>query len=390
MRLTWLLCAAIAASAVPARAGELAPARIGLVVPMAGEAGRVAQSMRRAAEMAIADRTDRLGRKVDLAVGDDQFDPKLAVTTAEKLVQDGIWGVVGHFYSSSSIPASAVYNQADIPMVTPTSTHPRLTGQGFDNVFRVCGRDDQQALTAAEFLLDRLRARRIAVVHDRTDYGRALAEALIRTLERRAGRRIVTVETIAQGEKDFSPLVARLRAVEPDALYFGGIFREAGYLVRQVRQAGLSAAFVSDDGVLDPEFVKLAGEEAAKGTYLTFAQDPLRLPSARDVIQRFEAQYGPIGPYVLHTYDAVGVLLHGLRVAKPRANTPEELRKVIRAIHTASFEGTLGTLRWDRSGDLVASPYVIYETRKGGSLQGWFEPLPRVPAGEGPAPPVRR
>jgi branched-chain amino acid transport system substrate-binding protein len=254
----------------------------------------------------------------------------------------------------------------------------------------VCGRDDQQAVTAADFLLGPLRARRIAVVHDRTDYGRALADTLLRILERRAARRIVTVEMIAQGDKDFAALVARLKAAEPDAVYFGGIFREAGHLVRQMRQAGLTAAFVSDDGVLDPEFVRLAGEEAVKGAYLTFAQDPLRLRSARDVIQRFEAQYGPIGPYVLHTYDAVSVLLHGFRAAKPRANTPEELRKVIRAIHAASFEGTLGTLRWDKSGDLVASPYVMYETRRGGSLQGWFEQLPPVSAIDGRVPPLRR
>lgn len=376
----WLLL--ILLSAVPVWAADLPPVRLGLVVPMAGEAGRVGQSMRRSAEMALADWTERLGRKVDLVVGDDQFDPKQAVTTAEKLVQDGVWGVVGHFYSSSSIPASVVYHQAGVPMVTPTSTHPRLTEQGFQNVFRVCGRDDQQAVTAAEFMLSRLRARRIAVVHDRTDYGRALADALARTVERRAGRRIVATELIAQGEKDFSALATRLKAVEPTAVYFGGIFREAGYLIRQLRQAGVGAAFVSDDGVLDQEFVKIAGEEAAAGTYLTFERDPVRLPSARAAIQRFETQYGPIGPYALHTYDAVGVLLHAMQVAKPRTNTQEELRKVIQAIHTTSYHGTLGTLRWDMKGDLVAPPYVMYVTQKGGSLQGWFEQFTGL-SGEG-------
>lgn len=371
MRPLWLLL--ILVSAAPAGAGEPSPARIGLVVPTAEEAGRVRQSMRRAAEMAVTDWTEKLGRKVDLRVGDDPFDPKQAVTTAEKLVQDGVWGVVGHFYSSSSIPASAVYYEAGIPMVTPTSTHPRLTAQGFENVFRVCGRDDQQAVTAAEFLLARLRARRIALVHDRTDYGRALADAFVRSVERQAGRRVVATEMLSQGEKDFSALVARLKAAEPDAVYFGGIFREAGYLVRQLRQAGVEAAFVSDDGVLDSEFVKIAGEEAATGAYLTFARDPVRLSSARGAIERYEAQYGPIGPYVLHTYDAVGVLLHALQVAKPRAYSPEGLRRVIQAIHTTSYQGTLGPLRWDKRGDLLASPYVMYITKKGGSLQGWFE-----------------
>jgi branched-chain amino acid transport system substrate-binding protein len=381
MRWCWLFLGAVLAS--PAWAGELPSVKLGLVIPMAGEAGRIGQSMRQAAEMAVADWTARLGRKVELVLGDDQFDPRQAVAVAEKLVQDGIWGVVGHFYSSSSIPASAVYYQAGIPQVTATSTHPRLTAQGFDNVFRVVGRDDQHALTAAEFILSRLRARRVAVVHDRTEYGRTLAETLIRTVERRAGRRIiVTVEEIAQGDKDFSGVVARLKSVGPDVVYYGGIFREGGYLIRQMRQAGLAAAFVSGDGVLDPEFVKIAGEEAASGAYLTFAPDPRLLASARAFIQRFEARYGPIGPYVLYTYDAMGVLLRAIQVAKPQRNSKEELRRVLKVMHTSEYEGTLGRLRWDKNGDLVTSPYVVYVTRKGGSLQGWFEQLTGIsPAG---------
>jgi branched-chain amino acid transport system substrate-binding protein len=247
----------------------------------------------------------------------------------------------------------------------------------------VVGRDDQHALTAAEFILSRLRARRVAVVHDRTEYGRTLAETLIRTVERRAGRRIiVTVEEIAQGDKDFSGVVARLKSVGPDVVYYGGIFREGGYLIRQMRQAGLAAAFVSGDGVLDPEFVKIAGEEAASGAYLTFAPDPRLLASARAFIQRFEARYGPIGPYVLYTYDAMGVLLRAIQVAKPQRNSKEELRRVLKVMHTSEYEGTLGRLRWDKNGDLVTSPYVVYVTRKGGSLQGWFEQLTGIsPAG---------
>ncbi len=377
MQWCWLLLVAVLAS--PAWAAELPPIKIGLVIPMAGEAGRVGESMRQAAELAIADGTEKLGHKVELVLGDDQFDPRQAVAVAEKLIQDGIWGVVGHFYSSSSIPASAVYYQAGIPMITATSTHPRLTTQGFDNVFRVSGRDDQHAISAAEFILSRLRASRLAVVDDRTEYGRTLAETLIRAVERRAGRRIVVAEEeISQGDKDFSGLVARLKTARPDVVYFGGIFREGGYLVRQMRQATLTAAFVSGDGVLDPEFVKIAGEEASSGTYLTFAPDPRLLASARTFIQRFEARYGPIGPYVLYTYDAMGVLLRAIQMAKPLTNSKEELRKVLKVMHTMAYDGTLGRLRWDKNGDLATSPYVVYVARKGGSLQGWFEQLTGV------------
>lgn len=387
----WLWLPLVLGVALPVQAAELPPVKLGLVIPMTGGAARVGQRMREAAEMGIADWRQRLGREVELVLGDDQFDPKQAVAVAEKLVQDGVWGVVGHFYSSSSIPASVVYHQAGIPQVTATSTHPRLTAQGFDNVFRVSGRDDQHALSAADFILSRLRARRIAVVHDRTEYGRTLAETLIRAVKRRAGRRVVVaVEEIAQGDKDFSTVVARLKSAKPDVVYFGGIFREGGYLIRQMRQAAVAAAFVSGDGVLDPEFIKIAGEAAARGAYLTFAPDPRLLPSARSVIQRFETRYGPIGPYVLYTYDAVGVLLRAMQVAKPRDNTKAELRKVLKIMHTTEYEGTLGRLRWDKNGDLAASPYVVYVTRKGGNLQGWFEQLTGIPAPRNRARPVKR
>lgn len=385
MALWWPVCSL----ATPPATNSLPPVKIGLVIPMAGEAGRVGQSMRRAAEMAIADWSPILERTVELSVKDDRFDPKQAVGVAEKLVEEGVWAVVGHFYSSSSIPASAIYYEAGIPQVTPTSTHPRLTQQGFDTVFRVAGRDDHHALSAAEFALGRLHARRIAVVHDRTEYGRTLATTFSRLVER-SGRRVLITEEILQGDKEFSGVAGRVKAVDPDLVYFGGIFREGGYLLRQLRRAGVEAAFLSGDGVLDPEFVRIAGEDAATGAYLTFAPDPRLLPSARPFIQKFEARHGPIGPYVLYTYDAFGMLLNAFRLAKPALRTPEALRAVVQAMRSSVYEGALGKLRWDKHGDLVASPYVVYVTKKGGSLQGWFEQLPEPRPTRGATRPVRR
>ena len=224
----WLWLPLFLGWTLSAHAAEPAVVRLGLVVPMVSEAGPVAQSMRRAAEMAVDDWTPKLQRAVELRVKEDQFDPKQAVLTAEKLVQEGVWGVVGHFYSSSSVPASAVYHRAGVPLVTPTSTHPRLTSQGFENVFRISGRDDQQAAIAAEFVLAQLKPRRVAIIHDQTEYGLGLAESFAGVLRRRAPRRVVLTETLSQGDKDFSAQVARLKEAVPDVVYFGGIFREAG------------------------------------------------------------------------------------------------------------------------------------------------------------------
>jgi branched-chain amino acid transport system substrate-binding protein len=382
----WLWLPLFLGWTLSAHAAEPAAVRLGLVVPMVSEAGPVAQSMRRAAEMAVDDWTPKLQRAVDLRVKEDQFDPKQAVLTAEKLVQEGVWGVVGHFYSSSSVPASTVYHRAGVPLVTPTSTHPRLTSQGFENVFRISGRDDQQAAIAAEFVLAQLKPRRVAIIHDQTEYGLGLAESFAGVLRRRAPRRVVLTETLSQGDKDFSAQVARLKGAVPDVVYFGGIFREAGHLVRQMRQAGMTAVFVSGDAVLDPEFIKLAGEDAITGIYLTFAPDPRLLQSAASLIRRYELRYGSLGPYVPYTYDAVGVLLQAIQVAKPVDNSRPELQKVLRAIRTRPYAGALGTLRWDRNGDLMTPPYVIYVAKRGGSVQGWFEQLVsrRSPAGKTP------
>jgi branched-chain amino acid transport system substrate-binding protein len=382
----WLWLPLFLGWTLSAHAAEPAAVRLGLVVPMVSEAGPVAQSMRRAAEMAVDDWTPKLQRAVDLRVKEDQFDPKQAVLTAEKLVQDGVWGVVGHFYSSSSVPASAVYHRAGVPLVTPTSTHPRLTSQGFENVFRISGRDDQQAAIAAEFVLAQLKPRRVAIIHDQTEYGLGLAESFAGVLRRGAPRRVVLTETLSQGDKDFSAQVARLKGAVPDVVYFGGIFREAGHLVRQMRQARMTAVFVSGDAVLDPEFIKLAGEDAITGIYLTFAPDPRLLQSAASLIRRYELRYGSLGPYVLYAYDAVGVLLQAIQVAKPIDNSRPEFQKVLRAIRMRPYAGALGTLRWDRNGDLMTPPYVIYVAKRGGSVQGWFEQLVsrRSPAGKTP------
>ena len=363
---------------LPAQAADVPPVRLGLVVPTAADAGPVAQSMRRAADMAVGDWSLRLGRRIELIVKEDAFDPRQAVVTAESFVQEGVWGVVGHIYSSTSISASAVYHEAGVPLVAPTATHPRLTAQGFDNVFRVSGRDDQQALVAAEFVVLRVKARRVAVVHDRTEYGRGLVETFRRELARRAARPVVAEESLAQGDRDFTTQVARLREARPDAVYFGGIFREAGHLVRQCRQAGVQAAFVSGDAVRDPDFVSLAGEDAAAGAYLTFAPDPRLVDSARPLIQQYESRYGSLGPHVLSTYDAVGVLLRAIQAAKPGDSSRDELGKVVGAIRARPYQGALGMLRWDKNGDLTPAPYAVYVTKRGGSVQGWFEQLPRV------------
>ncbi|MBI2902792.1 MAG: branched-chain amino acid ABC transporter substrate-binding protein [Candidatus Methylomirabilis oxyfera] len=354
---------------------------IGIVGPMSGDMAELGRYVREAAELQTEEWNEKgglLGRRIRLLIEDDHHDPREAVAAAKRLVRAGVWGVIGHLTSAASLPASAVYHAAGIPQITPSSTDPRLTEQGFQNVFRTCGRDDQQGEVAATFVLDSLRPRRVVVLHDQTAYGRALAETFNRQIRRRDRRLLAATFTLSPGGKNIASLLEAIKAEEPDVIYFGGIYREGGLLVRQLRDHGVKATFVSGDGVIGSEFVSLAGN-AATGTYLTFAPNPLLLPSAEGVIKRFRNRYGAIGPYTLYAYDAAGALFTAIARAKPKAAARPQLLRVSQILHRMSYMGELGTLRWDRKGDLVDPPYVIYQTRKGGSFQGWFEQVTSPP-----------
>jgi branched-chain amino acid transport system substrate-binding protein len=354
-----------------------APAiRIGVVGPMSGGMGQLGRSVRQAVEAQAAEWNERGGllrRRIELVVEDDRDEPKEAVAAAERLVRAGIWGVIGHVTSASSLPASAIYHAAGIPQITPSSTDPRLTEQRFSNLFRTCGRDDRQGLVAAEFVLRALDPGRVIVVHDRTSYGQALAGAFRRRIAQRDLDVAVTTVTLAPNDKNLARVVGIAKREMPDVVYFGGIFREAGPLVKQLREQGVKAAFVTGDGVMGTEFVALAGEAAATGTYLTFAPNPLQVPSAAAAIKRFESRHGAIGPYTLYAYDAAGALFTAIQRARPKAPTRSQLRSVSQTLHQMTYAGANGKLRWDRKGDLITQPYVVYQARRGGSFQGWFE-----------------
>jgi len=364
--------------------------KIGVAGPMSGELAKMGHNIRTGVEMAIAEWNATggvLGSKIELLVGDDQLDPLQAKRVAQKMVKEGVWGIIGHLNSSSSISASTVYNEAGIPQITPSSTDPRLTEQGLDNVFRTCGRDDQQAAVAADFIYNHLKARRVAVIHDKTPYGQGLGEAFKRAVSKRGKGLVVAYEGITQGEQDHTAVLKKIKTTRPQAIYFGGIYPDGGLVLRQARELGIKAFFVSGDGVIDPEFVKIAGEEAALGSYLTFSPDPALVPSASAFIEKYKKKYGGLGPYSISAYDATNVLLHAIQLAKPKDNTKGELIKVSKAIHAMTHEGTLGRLRWDRKGDLVDSPYVVYITKKGGRFEGWFEQITDFPPG--PRPPAK-
>ena len=217
---------------------------IGTAGPVTGQYAVFGEQMVRGAEMAVADINAAggvLGRQLVLEIGDDACEAKQAVAVANQMVNKGAVFVAGHFCSSTSIPASETYNEEGVLQISPASTNPLLTEQGFDNVFRTCGRDDQQGLVAGAFLADNFADARIAVLHDKTAYGKGLADETLKAMQA-AGMSEVLYEAYTAGEKDYSALVSKLKSENVDVIYLGGYHTEAGLIVRQARAQGWTPA----------------------------------------------------------------------------------------------------------------------------------------------------
>ncbi|MDH4101060.1 MAG: branched-chain amino acid ABC transporter substrate-binding protein [Nitrospirota bacterium] len=342
-------------------AGDLI--KIGVAGPMTGDQSKMGIDFKNGVELAVEEWNQKggvLGKKIATVVGDDQHDPKQAVAVANKLVNDGVVGVIGHFNSSCSIPASSVYQQTGIPMITPASTNPQLTEQGFQNIFRVCGRDDQQGRIAADFVVNRLGKKRIAILHDKTTYGQGLSEELKKALG--DSIEVVAYEGVTQGDKDFKAVLSAIKTKKPEALYFGGVYPEAGLMVKQARELGIDAVFISGDGTIDTKFIEIAGA-AAEGAYLTFSPDPNGIPTAKAFLESYHKKYGEHGPYSIYAYDAANILLNAIQ--KAGATDGKKVAELIRA---TPHDGALGKVQFDAKGDVTVAPYVIWVT-KGGKFE---------------------
>lgn len=340
--------------------------KIGVAGPMTGDQGKLGQDVRNGVELAISEWNEKgglLGKQIALSIGDDQHDPKQAVSVANRFVNMGVAGVVGHFNSSASIPASEVYARASLPMITPASTNPQVTDRGYPTIFRICGRDDQQGKVAAAYVIQELKVKRVAILHDKTTYGQGLANEFKKAIGSSA--EVVHEGGIIQGDKDFRGVLTTVASKNPDLFFFGGIYPEGGLLIRQAKEVGLTAPMMSGDGMIDPMFIQIAGD-AAEGTYLTFTPDTAKLPNAQGVISRYRAKYGEPGPYSLYAYDATNVLLTGLKNAGVTDG-----KKVSEMIHGLTHDGVTGQIQFDKKGDVSKMQYVVWVTRHGKFEEIW-------------------
>lgn len=355
-----VLCSVVALHVTglePAR-GEVLIATAG---PFTGQNVFRGEQIQQGAEMAAADINERggvLGQRVKLMIGDDACDPDQAVAVAHKLVDDGVVFVAGHVCSHSSIPASKIYEAAGVLMISPASTNPRLTDEGGDNVFRVCGRDDQQGVVAGDYLADMWGDKQIAILHDGSTYGKGLADETRKQLNLR-GVTEVMFEAYDPGDRDYSNLVAKIQMVEADVVYIGGYSADAGLIVRQARDRGFEGQFVAGDAVTNEEFWMITGP-AGDGTLVTFGPDPRENEAAKPVVSRFRDRgFEPIG-YTLHTYAAVQVWAQAVEQVGTLA-----LDAVIEALRNGHFDTVLGEIAFNENGDIVAPTFIWYVWEEG-------------------------
>ncbi|ABK43011.1 amino acid/amide ABC transporter substrate-binding protein, HAAT family [Magnetococcus marinus MC-1] len=350
-------------AAVAVQAEEMV--RIGVAGPFSGAYAAFGEQQWRGAEAAIVDINRGggiLGKQILLIKGDDACEPKQAMAVANRLVDnDEVQAVVGHFCSSTTMPASEVYDEAGILVMTHGSTNPMVTERGLKTVLRMCGRDDQQGTVGAEFVVKRLGAKRVAVLHDKDTYGQGLADAMKAHLHT-LGLTEVMYEGLTRGEKDFNALVTKIKAAKADAVYFGGLHSEAGPLVRQMREQGVDVPLVSGDGIVSEEFVTAAGGgRFVKNVYMTFGADPRKSPEGKALVARFrEAGYEPEG-YTLYAYAVVQSIAAAMQ--ESGSYNGVELANWLKR---HSVETVMGPKSWDAKGDLKVSDYVMYQWDENG------------------------
>lgn len=338
--------------------------KIALAGPMTGSVAQYGDMQFIGAEMAI-DQINKAGgvdgKQLEGVRYDDACDPKQAVAVANKIVNDGIKFVVGHLCSSSTQPASDIYEDEGVLMITAASTSPEITNRGYQLIFRTIGLDSLQGPTAGDFIAEHLKPKNVAVIHDKQQYGEGIATAVKKTLEDK-GIKVGLFEGINAGDKDFSALIAKLKQAKVDFVYYGGYHPELGLILRQAAEKGLNVRFMGPEGVGNKELSAIAGP-ASEGLLVTLPKSFDQDPRNQKLVEAFKAKKeDPSGPFVFPAYAAVQLIAEGIEKAGS-----EDTAKVAQALRSNTFETPTGPLSFDDKGDLKNFSFVVYEWHKDGS-----------------------
>jgi branched-chain amino acid transport system substrate-binding protein len=357
-----LLIAAMLASATLS-VGAVETIKVGVVAPLTGPQAHLGKDIENGARLAVdainATNPSLGGKPVQfiLQAEDDQADPKTATVVAQKLVDEGAKGVVGHLNSGASIPASRIYSDNGIPQVSPASTAVAYTHQGFKTTFRLMANDSQQGKALGQYAVKL--GKRVAVVDDRTAYGQGLIDEVVKAVKA-AGGEVVGREYTTDKSTDFTAIMTSIKAKKPDVVVFGGMDPQAAPMVRQMRTLGMKTHFMGGDGMQSAEFLKLAGN-SAEGAIGSSPGLPLeKMPGGADFTKRFGEKFGKVQIYAPFSHDAAVVLIQAML----RASSAEPTKYLPELVKT-QVDGVIGPIAFDDKGDLKDGPVTLYQVKDG-------------------------
>ncbi len=348
------------------RAAGALTVRIGFVAPLSGEYASYGHDLQNGVQLALDDANAqgiRIGEQTahfELIAIDDRADPRLGVQAAAKLANQNVAAVIGHFNSGTAIPASRIYESAGIPMIDPAATNPVITSQGFANTFTVIANDAQNAGIAGAWAVEVVKARRIAIVDDRTAFGQGEADVFERTVKEHGGN-VVARDFAPTEAGDFGPQLARIKAADADLLYFGGLARQAATLVKQMKARSMNTQFVGGGGVALPDFVQLAGPAGEGALAWEYGRPLAQLPDGPRFAQKFKSRFGAdVLAYAPFSYDATWAAIHAMTAAK--SANPDVFRATLK---TLSFDGVTGRIAFDDTGALKNGASTLYQVKQG-------------------------
>jgi len=338
--------------------------KLGVAGPHSGDLASYGIPTVRAAEIIVKKVNAKggvMGKQVELLVEDDVCKPEIATNTATKLASEGADVVLGHICSGATKAALGIYKGANKIAMSPSATNPALTQSGdYPNFYRTIASDDAQAQLEVDFALNNLKAKKIAVLHDKGDYGKGLAEFAKSFLEKDPRAEVVLFEGVTPGAMDYSAVVQKIKQSGADAVIFGGYHPEASKIVSQMRKKKMKTAFVSDDGVKDDTFIKVAGQYA-EGVYATGPKDLSSNAMYNEAVEEHRKAYGEDpGAFYPQAYAATLALLNAIE--KAGSTDYDALRK---ALQTNDVDTPLGKIRFDAKGDATGVGFSVYQVKNG-------------------------
>lgn len=339
--------------------------KIGFAAPLTGDQAQIGLETLNGVKLAVEQANEKgeviPGYRLEVYALDDQHNPSQAVTVARKFISSpDVAAVVGHFNSSCTKPASAIYNEAGIVQITPASTNPEISRQGFKTFFRIPATDEVQGPKGADFAAA-LGIKTVSVIDDKTTYGKGLADEFHKQASS-LGLTILGHEGITQGDKDFTPLLIKIKAQNPDLIYFGGIYPEGALLIRQTRELGIKATLMGGDGIASATFIELATPAIAEGTYATMIGGDMKtVPNAQEFVTAYEKEFGPLGQWSAYGYDAANIVIEAIR----RAGTANR-QAILEAMHQIKdFQGVTGITNFDEKGDNLNQFIGVFKVEQG-------------------------